>query len=127
INVGSGTLEFNGASNQNYTPGGTLTLNNVTMNQSSTSKVTLNGNMKLSGTLTLTNGRIATGTKEVNVTNTSPSGVPIGNINSYVDGNLRRSVSATGSYDFPVGEFSSGKGYQRVNINFTSASNVTNL
>jgi hypothetical protein len=63
----------------------------------------------------------------VNATSTLTGSVTAGNVNSYVDGNLRRSVGATGSYDFPVGDFASGKGYQRANINFTSSSNVTNL
>jgi hypothetical protein len=126
----SSTLEFNGAAAQIYKPGGILTLNNVVINQSVPSSVTLNGNTLTIGTagiLTLTNGRLSTGTYEVNVTNTNVAAVTIGNVNSYVDGNLRRSVSSLGSYDFPVGNFSSGKGYQRANINFTSAANVTNL
>ena len=126
--VGTGTLEFNGAANQNYSPGGALTLKNVKMNQTTTSLVTLVGyNMTVGGTLTLTNGRIATGTYEVTATSNLTTSVTAGNLNSYVDGNLRRSVSSTGSYDFPVGNFASGKGYQRANINFTAATNVTNL
>ncbi len=125
IGVAGSTLEFNGAANQNYTAGAnTLVLNNVLMNQSAASSVTLTGgggiNMNISGTLTLTMGKIITNSYEVNVTNTATSAVSAGNANSYVEGNLRRALAGTtGSYDFPVGHTS--KGYQRANLNFTSA------
>ncbi|HUM48016.1 MAG TPA: hypothetical protein PLD84_13885, partial [Chitinophagales bacterium] len=90
--------------------------------------VILTGNsMTLSGTLTLTSGRIETLLNEVNVTSSASSAVNSGNINSYVDGDLRRATAATGSYDFPVGHYSSGKGYQLANIDFTSANTATNL
>src|SRR6185295_1942444 len=128
--VGTGTLEFNGAANQDYTPGGSLTLYNVKMNQTTTSTVSLvGGNLTFSGTLTLTNGRIYTGTgsNEVSATNSAVASVPAGSTTSYIDGYLRRQVSTTGSYNFPVGDYASGKGYQRANINFTTATNVTNL
>ena len=127
-NVGTGTLEFNGTSAQTYSPGGTLTLYNVKMNQSPASSVTLSGgNLNLSGNLTLTSGRILTGTNEVSVTNTASACVPTGNANSYVDGSLRRSVTSFASYDFPVGQSSSGEGWQRANIAFSGATTATNL
>ncbi len=126
-NTTTGTLEFNGSTTQTYNPGGVLTLGSVVMNQSVTSVVNLLDIMTISGTLTLTNGRITTNASEVSVTNSAAASVSAGNTNSYVDGNLRRNCNSTGSYDFPVGQFSSGKGYQRANINFTSATNVTNL
>ncbi|MCS6991142.1 MAG: hypothetical protein NZL95_04700 [Chitinophagales bacterium] len=126
-NVGTGTLEFRGSSTQTYTPGGTLNLYNVWINQTGSGSVNLAGNLNVTGTLTLTNGRIATNTHEVNVTNPATTSVNGGSASSYVDGNLRRSVNSTGSYNFPVGQSSSGKGFQRVNVNFTSPTNVTNL
>ncbi len=126
-NVGGGTLEFRGAAPQSYAPGGALTLNNVLVNQSPASTITLSGNLTLSGSLTLTSGRIVTGSYEVNVTNASTTAVVGGGVSSYVDGNLRRSVNPTGSYNFPVGHSASGKGYQLANVNFTAASNVTSL
>ncbi|MCS6917992.1 MAG: hypothetical protein NZM08_09975, partial [Chitinophagales bacterium] len=126
-NVGTGTLEFRGSTTQNYSPGGTLNLFNVWINQTGSVSVNLAGNLNVTGTLTLTNGRIVTSSHEVNVTNASTTSVNGGSSATYVDGNLRRSVNSTGSYNFPVGQSSSGKGYQRVNINFTSPSNVTNL
>ncbi|MEP7127374.1 MAG: T9SS type A sorting domain-containing protein [Chitinophagales bacterium] len=126
--VTNSTLEFNGIVDQNYTPGGSLTLNKVLINQGVASAVVLVGNpMTISGTLTLTSGRIETLLNEVNVTSNAATAVNSGNINSYVDGDLRRATAATGSYDFPVGNYLSGKGYQLANINFTSANTATNL
>lgn len=126
-NATAGTMEFNGSTTQTYSPGASLTLNNALMNQSTASSLTLSANMTVSGTLTLTSGRITTGSYEVSVTNAGVTSVAGGNLTSYVDGNLRRSVNSTGSYDFPVGHFASGKGYQLARINFTSATNVTSL
>ncbi|MDP2385536.1 MAG: T9SS type A sorting domain-containing protein [Bacteroidota bacterium] len=121
------TITFNGSSAQTYSPGGLLTLNNVTLSHSGTGvsiSATGTPNMVIgtTGVLTLTNGKIITpGIQEVEVTNTANAAVSSGNANSFVEGNLRRylSAGATGSFDFPVGH--STKGYQRANINFTTA------
>jgi hypothetical protein len=123
-----GTLEFNGTAAQTYNQGSsTLDLNKVVMNHTGTG-VTLSTNMNIktsTGTLTLTLGKIITGSNEVTVANTAPTCVSTGNTTSYVEGNLRRFILSTGSYDFPVGY--STKGYQRANINFTSATSISNL
>ncbi|HET6246019.1 MAG: hypothetical protein H0V01_09935 [Bacteroidetes bacterium] len=126
-NVGSGTLSFNGATAQTYSPGGALTLNNVIMQHTGTG-VTLSGNHMIlgtSGNLTLTQGKIITGANEVRVNNIASASVTQGNTTSYVEGNLRRWINVTGSYDFPVGHAT--KGYQRANINFTLATTINNL
>jgi len=124
----TGTLEFNGTNPQTYNQGSSvLNLNFVLMNHTGPN-VTLNTNMNIksgTGTLTLTNGKIITGTNEVIVFNRTPSSVSVGNINSFVQGFLRRYIQASGSYDFPVGE--AGKGYERANISLTSNSNIDNL
>ena len=124
----TGTLEFNGTSAQTYTAGSSqLDLNNVVMNHSSTG-VTLLSNMNIkssTGTLTLTNGKIITNAFEVNVANTATTSVSTGNTTSFVQGNLRRSLLSTGSYDFPVGHATPG--YQRANVNFTAATSIGNL
>ena len=123
-----GTLEFNGIIPQTYNQGSSaLDLNFVLMNHSGPN-VTLNTNMNIksnTGTLTLTNGKIITGLNEVKVFNRTPSSVSVGNINSFVQGYLRRSINSTGNYDFPVGE--AGKGYERANISLSSNTNVDNL
>jgi Secretion system C-terminal sorting domain len=124
----TGTLEFNGTGAQTYNQGSsTLTLNNVEMNNTGTG-VTLSTNMVLgtSGVLTLTNGRINTGIREVQVTNGATAACTAGNTGSFVAGNLRRTLSgAAGSYDLPVGHAT--QGYQRANITFTTATTIPQL
>ena len=122
------TIEFNGIVDQVYTPGNSLTLDKVVINQGVPSSVILTGNpMTISGSLTLTSGRIQTLLNEVNITSNATGAVNAGNIDSYIDGDLRRATTTTGSYDFPVGNYLSGKGYQLANINFTAANTATNL
>jgi hypothetical protein len=124
----TGILEFNGTASQTYNQGSsTLTLNSVVMDNSGAG-VTLSTNMVLgtSGTLTLTNGRIVTGIREVQVTNGAPAACTPGNAGSYVAGNLRRTLSgAAGSYDLPVGHTT--QGYQLANITFTTATTIPQL
>ncbi len=89
--------------------------------------VTLFNKAEVTGALTLTAGKIITNAKELYISNNTPSlfTAPNGNNNSYVQGNLRRSISASGgSYDFPVGIASS---YQRANINFTTATTIPTI
>ena len=119
----TGVLEFNGSSPQLYSPGGTLYLNDVIMNHTS-SGVTINADILLgaSGELTLNQGVILTGSNRVIAENTDPAAVTPGNTGSYVQGNLRRYLSSTGSFDFPVGH--AAKGYQRVNIEFTGPTSI---
>lgn len=131
------TLEFNGAGTaQTYLNRGFL--KSVVMNQSgavATATVTLQDHslvgtpwMQLdnTGALTLTYGRIMTAfghatDNRVDVLNTAPAAVSSGNINSYVNGTLRRYLLTTGAYDFPVGVTTAAKGFERINFNFTTA------
>ncbi len=124
----AGTLEFNGTGAQTYNQGTTqLDLNNVVMNHTGTN-VVLATNMFIkatTGTLTLTNGRIQTGANRVDVSNSANASVTVGNNNSYVFGNLYRTLNgAAGAYDFPVGTATL---YERANINFTSATTIPRL
>ncbi|MCX6275140.1 MAG: hypothetical protein NTV09_08025 [Bacteroidetes bacterium] len=130
-NMGSGaggsTLTFTGAANQNFTNlVSNLTLNNVTAFQVPASTITLtagafnNMNLGTGGLLTLTAGKIVTGALLVNITNTAPAAVTSGNIFSFVQGNLRRSMPVgIGTYEYPVGEAT--KGYQRFSLLYTTA------
>jgi hypothetical protein len=131
-NTAGSTIYFNGTSSQSYSPNTvtatpSLTLNNVVINNSGmgvTISTTNTPNMILgtSGILTLTAGKIITpGNQEVIVTNTANAAVTTGNTSSYIQGNLRRylAAGATGSFDFPVGN--AAVGYERANINFTTA------
>lgn len=127
-NAAGSTLEFNGTAAQTYNQGAsTLTLNNVIMNHTGAG-VTCATNMVLgtAGTLTLTLGRLITNANEVQVTNTANASCSAGNAASFVQGNLRRYLNgAAGSYDLPVGHATPG--YQRANINFTTATTIPQL
>ena len=135
-NTANSTITFKGTSAQTYSPNQNastpiLTLNNVVMNHTGTGvsiSTTNTPNMVLgtSGTLTLSQGKIITPTnQEVIVNNTTTTAVTTGNTSSYVEGNLRRylAASATGSFDFPVGHATTG--YERINIDFTSAASAS--
>lgn len=129
MNTGTtGTLEFDGTAGQTYNQGSSqLDLNNVVMNHTGTN-VILGSNMFIksaTGTLTLTLGRIQTNGNRVDVANTANACVSVGNNNSYVFGNLYRSLNgAAGAYDFPLGTATL---YERANINFTTATTIPRL
>jgi fibronectin-binding autotransporter adhesin len=120
----TGKLEFNGSGVQNYNQGLTqLNLNGVIIsnNASIGSGVTLLSNMFIkatTGTLTLNQGTITTNSFAVNVLNTATNSVSTGSLISFVDGNLTRSLNATGSYEWPIGNVS--KGYQRATTTFVT-------
>jgi hypothetical protein len=130
FNVAGGTLEFNGTAAQVFTnTNGELVLNNVTLNHSGTGVTLTGANSNLivgtNGLLTLTNGIVITGAREVRVMNPLPSSCNEGSSSSYVQGFLRRYIGNTGNYFIPVGQAT--KGYQLASVNFTSAPNVHNL
>ncbi len=125
--VAGSTIEFNGTAAQTYTQGSsTLDLDQVLMNHSSTG-LTLLSDMNLlatTGTLTLTAGKIITGALQVYAKRSNIAAVTVGNATSYVEGFLRRAVSGTGAFEFPVG--TSVKGYQRATVDFTTATTLIN-
>ncbi len=132
----SGNIQVSGSrsfsTNANYTFQGTSaqvtgsgfpsTVNNLTINNSA--GVTLTNDLNVSGILTFSSGKITTGSKEVNVTNAATSSVTGYSSSSYVVGDLRRSVNASGSYDFPVGTSSN---YEMINITLSGISGFTNI
>lgn len=124
------TLVFNGSGPQTYSDPGSDPFQNVVVNQSAVSTVTLNNTLIIDNTLTLTNGLIvapAASTREVRVRNTAPTAVNTGNANSFVAGYLRRYLNNTGgSYDFPVG-LQTPQRYSRINFNFGGNPGVHNL
>jgi len=124
------TLVFNGSGAQTYSDPDSDPFQNVVVNQSAVSTVTLNNTLIIDNTLTLTNGLIvapAASTQEVRVRNTAPTAVNAGNANSFVAGYLRRYLNNTGgSYDFPVG-LQTPQRYSRINFNFGGNPGVHNL
>ncbi|MBK9543343.1 MAG: T9SS type A sorting domain-containing protein [Bacteroidetes bacterium] len=127
--VPGGFLEFYGAGPQNYSPGGTLTLENVVLNHSGSGVSLVGSNMIIgsTGTLDLTRGKIiTTPALEVIVQNNDPFSVFNFNTTSYVEGNLRRFLDGQAStYDFPVGH--SVKGFQNATILFTTTTLIPDL
>lgn len=124
----TGTLEFNGTGAQTYTQGNSqLDLNFVIMAKSG-GDLTLNSNMFIktgTGSLTLTNGKIITGANRVDVANGAPASVNAGGANSYIVGNLYRTLNgAAGSFDFPLG---TSTNYERANVTFTTATTIPRL
>ena len=146
--AGGGTLEFNGAANQNYMNRGALI--NLTMNQSVPSTLTVQpcgGTVPFlrtgtSGILTLTSGKIVvvgantvTGIPSysfVHVQNISPTAIVGQNVNSYIQGGgatpfyvLRKETSgALGTYNLPVGTATKYSNLQ-LNVTTTLAPNPT--
>ena len=113
---------FSGASAQVTGDGLPGTVRNLSISNSS--NVTLTNSVTLTGTLTFVNGKIITGANEVNVTNTSTSSITGYSTSDYIVGNLRRSISGSGSYDFPIGITGN---YELVNLNFSSIVGPTNI
>lgn len=108
-------LVLNGSSAQTITPAG-YSVENITINN--TNGVTVSGsNLIVDGTLTLTDGVIATGSNAVIVTSTSASAVSGGSNTSFINGTLRRHLAAnTGTYSFPIGQGSGPTNYFRADL-----------
>jgi hypothetical protein len=124
------TLVFNGSGAQTYSDPGSDPFQNVVVNQSAVSTVTLNNTLRVTGTLTLTQGLLVAPTaltQEVRIENPDPTAVNAGNSNSFVAGYLRRYLNTTGgSYDFPVG-LQTPPRYSLINFNFGGNPGVHNL
>ncbi|MCZ2355952.1 MAG: T9SS type A sorting domain-containing protein [Bacteroidia bacterium] len=116
-------VHFTGTSPQVYTKDGTASFENVYMDQATPSTLTLNNNLDISKSLTLNSGVIITNSNRVYVSNGDSAAVNTGNLNSYVQGNLRRNVSSTGLFNLPVGHFA--QGYELAQLNFTSIGGLT--
>lgn len=103
--AGTSTLALVGTASQTITRTGGITLYSLTVNNSSSTfpQVSLSGGVTLAsgGTLTLTNGRVATTVSSVL---TLSSGVTLagGSTNSYISGPLRRSGAT--DFTYPLGK-----------------------
>ncbi len=126
----SGTRIYNTGSD--YTFGATgaqitgdgvpATVRNFTVNN--TAGLTLSDSVTISGTLTFSNGKITTGINEITVTNTSTGSVTGNSSTKYIVGSLRRSVTGTGSYNFPIG---TAANYELANVNLASTTGVSSI
>ncbi|MEI7803538.1 MAG: hypothetical protein WCI97_12870, partial [Bacteroidota bacterium] len=86
--------------------------------------VTANDDVRVANILTLTNGLFNTGSHEVHHQNSLTTSIVSYGLASYVNGNLRRNVNASGAYDFPVGNASN---YQLATVNLNSQTGMTSI
>lgn len=101
---------------------------NLAMLKTATSNtLTLGSDIIINNILTLTSGVITTDFNKANIINTATSSIT-GHVipgstafTGYINGNLRRNVLSTGSYDFPVGTATQ---YEYANINLNSSSGL---
>ncbi|MFM7016925.1 MAG: beta strand repeat-containing protein, partial [Bacteroidota bacterium] len=124
ITHNSGTVTFNGAVGQLLDGGVASQLYNVTLNNAA--GVTISQNLVIAGTLTLSNGKINTGSSTVIVQNGgSISGA---NTSRYINGNLTMPLAAgvNPSTTLPIGDATN---YTPVSLNLTgtlaSANTIT--
>ncbi|MES2732684.1 MAG: T9SS type A sorting domain-containing protein [Bacteroidota bacterium] len=114
---GTGTVEFRGANAQQITQTGTGQFYDFKINKSTaTGTLTFNSAVTtINNQLILTKGIAVTGNNEIYVANNAGPAItghtPAVNgvmatttSNSYINGNLRRAVFGTRSYDYPVGD-----------------------
>ena len=106
------TVNFNNTTPTNQNIGLTV-FNNVTINN--TAGVTLTGNVWVGGVLTLSAGRVTTGSNTLILSNVSSATAALSGTTStsaYINGNLKRYVSNTYSnWIFPVGQYTGGTDY----------------
>jgi len=116
--IGTGTAEFSGATNQ--TISGQNIIQSLTVNNAT--GVTIGGNTWVNGNLALTSGKVALGSNNLLLGPTaaivgSPSAsamvVPTGS------GEMRKEYAGTGSFTYPVGDATSTAEYSPVTLNFT--------
>lgn len=124
---GSDNFTINGTGTQTLS-GGSLTFNNLIIDKSS-GTVVLSADQNVAGALTLTSGVVTTGANTLFVTNANANAVVAGTGNtnylvSWINGNLKRNVGATGSYDFPVGTSSNS---EYANLQLNSQAGISNI
>ncbi len=113
---------YNGTSAQNTGSGLPSTVHNLTLTNSN--DVTLTNTTIVSNVLTLTSGNLITGSNEIKVTNTATTSITGYSSSSYIVGNLRRSVSGTGVYDYPVG---TSANYELATLTLAGVTGVTDV
>jgi hypothetical protein len=123
--IGSGTLELSGTTAQSVS--GQNIIQNLVVNNSS--GVSLNGETRVNGTLTLSNGVVTIGSNNLTL---GPLALVSGTASSTKmiaadgTGELRKEFASTGSFTFPVGDVSGTAEYSPVTLNFTAGTFGTN-
>lgn len=105
FNARTGTVSFDGTTDQLINTSGGETFNDLIINKAS-GQVTLSSDVTMTGDLTLTAGNIELGISDLNI---DDSGAIIsGSATSYIIadnvGLLRHSIPSVSTYDFPIGD-----------------------
>jgi len=113
-NIGTGIVEFSGTTGQNIIQD--LTLSN-------SAGLTIGGNTRVNGNLTLTSGIVTLGSNNLLL---GPSAVVAGSPSASAmvvpssTGEMRKEYAGTGSFTYPVGDATGTPEYSPVTLNFTS-------
>ncbi|MFN8166569.1 MAG: T9SS type A sorting domain-containing protein [Bacteroidia bacterium] len=126
----SGTRSFNAGADYTYNGsaaqaagnGLPASIKNLTINNGNS--LTLNQNTTVTNIITLTSGKINTGSYELIASNTAAGAITGQSNTSYVYGNLRRSVSASGTYTFPVGSIAL---YEPATVTLSATTGFTSI
>jgi hypothetical protein len=116
---GSGSIIFNGVSNQNVTGGGTIS-NTINFMINNSAGITLLTSVNFPAALTLTNGNITTGSNVLTLGTSATNRGSLTRTSGTIIGNFKRWFT-TGTINnvlFPIG---TGSNYSPANISFTSA------
>jgi subtilisin-like proprotein convertase family protein len=119
------TVSFNGSSAQSIS--GNNTFFRLLVNNTSAAGITLNNNVICSSSLTLTSGIISTGINTFHLNNSqADSLLHIVGSASFINGNLRRSISSnTSTYAFPIGDGTSVSDYKKCDLINSSLNGVS--
>ena len=123
FNARSAIVTFNGSAAQSISANGNSFYNIVFNNSAAgTSAITLNNDVEVSNTCTMTDGIINTGANKLYLTNSTALNLTGFSSACYVNGNLRRNIASnTSTYAFPVGIGS----YQRIDVKNNNLSGVS--
>lgn len=117
-----GNYLYNGITDQNTGNGLPTTINKLSI--SNNNFLCLTNSTAVSNVLNFVTGKINTGIYELHITNSSPSAIIGNSISSYVAGNLRRKITSSGTFDFPVG---STVMYELMSVTLKGTSGFTSL
>ena len=113
---------YNGTGIQVTGTGLPSTINTLTINNNS--YVTLTAVTTASNVLNMLSGKIITGTNEMIVTNTSAAAITGNLTSSWVIGNLRRTITGSSTFAYPVGSIIS---YELMNVTTSGIVGVTSM
>jgi len=127
VNFAGKTISLSGTDEQNIAGSVTPVFNNLIINKAPT-RVLLQTDATVSGTLTLTSGILDIGNYNLTLGTNAVAG-PFSDttmIEAEDNGVVRRPYTGPGSYLFPIGEGFSNTTYSPITVNVTSASSFTN-